>query len=505
MNPASLYHRKGLSLLFILAVYGLVYFPTLWADYVYLDEIHQLWHNQDHSNLHMFLTQGRLLTGLLFDKFFGSLSTIEQLKLLRLFSLGGWVLNTWLWSILFTQWARRLVLKDATLWLGNLFVICSPAVAIYIGWASCMELFLGVGVALLAGHLLFRPLMKGDERTRLPITPAFAALALGIISLFIYQTAYGAFLLPFFLYFVKTRGKLDRRLSIAVGVYFFTYVVYYFLFKYSLQVYGVPASDRTGINLDILSKIGFFFSGPLPQAFSLNWLYSSSNLVSQALYILLFLLWVVSVFRTGKGAPPVRKITYIVGVLFLIALIYLPLMIAKENFSSYRTLFAVSLGVFLLLVEDVFSLIKSDSTRRKAMLALTAAVLITGIYNYQVQFLNPLKKEYAALSNYFRRHYTADKLTVHFIRADRKLFTALYGTKVVKDEFGAPSSSRDWVPEPLIRQFITEMTGSREAAARVTIVQYESREQFMQSGAADSGKSLVIDVNELLHSTEQKR
>lgn len=446
-----------------------------------------------------------LFTGLLFDKFFGYLSTIEQLKLLRLFSLGGWVLTTWLWSILFTQWGRRLALQDATLWLGNLFVICSPAVAIYIGWASCMELFLGVGVALLGGHILFCSLLKEEAHTHLTITSILAALALGIVSLFIYQTAYGAFLIPFFLLFVKTRGKWDRTIIIALGVYFATYAIYYFLFRYSLQVYGVAASDRTGLNLDILSKAGFFFSGPLPQTFSLNWLYSSSNLVSQAFYIILFLLWMVSVFRTGKGAPPVRKIAYIVGVLFLMALIYLPLMIAKENFSSYRTLFAVSLAVFLLVVEDIFSPIKSEVTRRKVMLLLTAAVLITGIYNYQVQFINPLKKEYAALSSYFRRHYTADKLTVHFIRADRKLFTSLYGTKVVKDEFGAPSSSRDWVPEPLIRQFITEMTGSREAASKVTIVQYESREQFMQSGAAANGKSLVIDVNELLHSTEQTR
>lgn len=181
MNPASLYHRKDLSLLFILAVYGLVYFPTLWTDYAYLDEIHQLWYNQDHSNFNMFLTQGRLLTGLLFDKFFGYLSTIEQLKLLRLFSLGGWVLTTWLWSILFTQWGRRLALQDATLWLGNLFVICSPAVAIYIGWASCMELFLGVGVALLGGHILFCSLLKEEAHTHLTITSILAALALGIV------------------------------------------------------------------------------------------------------------------------------------------------------------------------------------------------------------------------------------------------------------------------------------------------------------------------------------
>lgn len=505
MNPASLYHRKGLSLLFIIALYALVYAPTFWADFAYLDEIHQLWHNGDGSNLTMFLTQGRLLTGLLFDKLFRSIDSIEELKFLRLFSLGGWVLTTWLWSMLFTRWVRLLGLSDATLWLGNLFVICSAPVAIYIGWASCMELCLAIAAALLAGHVLFTALLKSGEGLKLSAATILMTLALGITSLFFYQTAYGAFLLPFFLYFVKTRGKWDRTFLIALGFYLATYVLYYPLYQYSLQVYGVSASDRTGISLDLLGKIGFFFSGPLPQAFSLNWLYSSSNILSQVLYIGVFIGWVVCVFRAGKGTPTGSKILYIASVLLLMALIYLPLMIAKENFSSYRTLFAVNLAVFLLVIEDVFALLAKDSTRKRVMLFVTAALLITGIYNYQVQFINPLQKEYAALSSFFRRHYTADKLTLHFIRADRKLFSSLYGTKVVKDEFGAPSASRDWVPDPIIRQFIFEMTGSREAAERVKVLQYENREQYSQFGVADAGKSLVVDVNELLNKEGQKR
>jgi hypothetical protein len=55
-------------------------------NYAYLDEIHQLWHNDDNSNFLMFHTQGRWLTGLLFKKLFSSISTIEQLKYLKVFS-----------------------------------------------------------------------------------------------------------------------------------------------------------------------------------------------------------------------------------------------------------------------------------------------------------------------------------------------------------------------------------------------------------------------------------
>lgn len=504
MKIASLYHRKGYAFLLILALYLLVYFQAFTADYAYLDEIHQLWNNQDGSNFLMFLNQGRWLTGLLFDKFFRSITTIEQLKLLRLFSLGGWVLTTWLWATLFTQWVRQLDLKGETLWLGNLFVVCSASVAICIGFASCMEIFLATAFALLAGHVLFTALIKGKQGRQL-VQPVLLSLILGIVSLFFYQTTYGAFLLPFVFYFVKQKGRFSRPLFIALGTYLATYVLYYFLFKYSLQVYGVAASTRTGISFDVLGKIGFFFSGPLPQAFSLNWLYSSNSIVAQVLNISVFILWVVSVFKGSKEQPTTHKIAYLAGVLVLLALIYLPLMIAKENFSSYRTLFAVNLAVFVLVMEDVLAQVRMETIRKRLVLFLTMALLFTGMYNYNVQFVNPVKKEYTALSSFFRQHYTADKLTIHFIRADRKLFNELYGTRVIKDEFGAPSSSRDWVPEPLIHQLVTEMAGSREAAARVQVIQYENREQYQQAGAVDGGKSFVMDANEILRANEQSR
>lgn len=503
MKLASLFYHKGYALLLILALYLLVYFQAFTTNYAYLDEIHQLWNNKDGSNLLMFLDQGRWLTGLLFDKFFRFISTIEQLKLLRLFSLGGWVFTTWLWTILFTRWVQLLGLKEETLWLGNLFVVCSASVAICIGFASCMEIFLATGFALLAGHLLFTALLTGKQGRQL-VPATLLSISLGIVSLFLYQTAYGAFVLPFFFYFVKLKGRFGRPLLMALGTYLVTYVAYYFLFKYSLQVYGVAASTRTGISLDVLGKIGFFFSGPMPQAFSLNWLYSSSSIVSQVLYIGVFILWVVSVFKENKVKPFSHKTTYLVGILFLLALIYLPLMIAKENFSSYRTLFAVNLAAFVLVMEDVLALIHRQSTRKRLVLFLTTALLITGIYNYNLQFVNPVEKEYAALSTYFRQHYTADKLTIHFIRADRKLFNELYGTRVIKDEFGAPSSSRDWVPGPLIRQLVTEMTGSRGAATRIRVIQYQNQEQYRQAGAAEGGKSLVMDANAILRAHEQK-
>src|SRR6476661_10790135 len=80
-----------------------IYFRIFFTNYAYLDEIHQLWHNDDNSNFLMFHTQGRWLTGLLFQKLFSSISRIEQLKYLRIFSFMGWMLTTFAWGYFFRK------------------------------------------------------------------------------------------------------------------------------------------------------------------------------------------------------------------------------------------------------------------------------------------------------------------------------------------------------------------------------------------------------------------
>ncbi|HEY0066485.1 MAG TPA: hypothetical protein VGB46_03955, partial [Flavisolibacter sp.] len=136
--------KKNAFLLLTPLIFLLLYHQVFVADYAYLDEAYQLWNNRDQTNYHMFLTQGRWLTGLLFRSFFGALSSIEELKYIRIFSFAGWVLTACLWLRFFRRWAAAATLDDRIPALAQVFLICSLPVAIYIGWASCFELFLGV-------------------------------------------------------------------------------------------------------------------------------------------------------------------------------------------------------------------------------------------------------------------------------------------------------------------------------------------------------------------------
>jgi hypothetical protein len=494
---------KSSSALFLAIpfLFLLIYLQVFTAEYAYLDEIHQLWHNNDQSNFVMFHTQGRWITGLLFQKLFGSISTIEQLRSLRLFSLLGWIITTFAWSVMYKKWVAWLSLPNAMWPLGTLYMACSISVCIYIGWASCMEVFLAVIPALLSGHAMFKQLINPQKITRRSVLMGLTSLVLGITSLFIYQNAFGIFLLPFFLYYVRhKRAKPDRVVVVGIIFYLLVYIGYYFLFKYSLKAYDLEAGNRTTFHFDLFKKISFFFSGPFPQGFSMNLLFLARSVFSQVFYVLIFVVWLVTVFRRDRQSGILNISLFVGFTFFLLALIYLPSMIVVENFASYRTLIAFNLAVFLLVTESLLSIFHNEKGRKAFAWLMAFWLVLTAIYTFNFQYVNPLKKEYKVLKSFMQTHYKAGVDKVYFIRADKFLFTPEFHTSVYRDEFGAPSTYRDWVPEPIVKQLIFELTGSRETAEKISVIQFENAELFAQAKLSLNDNSLFIDMNKLFNS-----
>ncbi len=481
-----------IPLLFIL-----VYVQVFFTDYAYLDEIHQLWHNDDNSNFLMFHTQGRWLTGFLFKKLFSSISRIEQLKYLRIFSLTGWILTTFTWGYLFKKWLLALHLEEELWWLSLAYFVCGISVCVYIGWASCMEAFLAIAFGLLSTSTLFINLVGQEKKIHLSGKVILGSLFFGIVSLFIYQPSFGIFLIPFFLRYIdRKRVKPDPVFITGLIFYFSIYVIYYFCFKYSLKGYHIEASTRTEVHFDILKKISFFFSGPFPQGFSLNLLFYAGSIFSQIFYPAVFLLWLLITLKRNRDSSFAQNIFFVAFILFLLALIYLPSMIAAENFPSYRTLFVFNLAVFLMVTESLFSLIRKERAKKIFLVVGLAWVILTGFYAFNFQYINPLKKEYFVLRNFFREKYKPTVTQIYFIRADKFLFSSEFHTNVYRDEFGAPSTYRDWVPEPMIKQMIFELTNDRNLAERTTVVQFENAAIFDQSKRKTDGiKSMLIDMN----------
>lgn len=474
----------------------LLYYPVFYANYSYLDEIHQLWHNNDRTNLTMFVTQGRWLAGLLFQKTFSAIHTIAQLKLVRLFSLIGWVVTTLVWAVVLKNWVRRLQLPESLCWLGVLYVACCIPVVVYIGWASCMEIFLAVLAALVSAHLAFTAWYQSGWSRAAQLTALLLAAVCALVALSIYQSAFGIFLIPFLLLYIQEgRTKPNRMVLYGVAFFLAMHLLYYPLFQFSLGWFQMQASTRTALHPEFLNKLSFFFSGPLPQGFSLNVLFSARSLLSQAFYIAVILIWLIALFRRNKSKPVLHTLLFIIGLLLLLALIYLPGMIASENFASYRTLFAFNLAVFLMVLHTSlygFSLLKKEKVIR---IAGSIFLLLTGLYAYRFQFVAPLVQEYEVLKKFMTAHYHPGITRVQFIRADKFLFQPQFHTQVYRDELGAPSTYRNWVPEPIVKQLVLEQTGSRATADAVQVKQYETEAAFA-AAPADS-TALVINMNRL--------
>jgi hypothetical protein len=484
---------------FVPFLFLVIYVQVFFADYAYLDDIHMLWHNNDNSNFVMFHSQGRMFSGFLYQKIFSSISSIAQLKWIRIFSLIGWILVTLVWMRLYKNWCLALNFSQELWWLGSLFMVCSLSVCICVGWASCMQVIPATFFALISCNIVFKKLIVQKDTFRLSNVVIGSCLICGVASLFFYQSAFGIFLLPFFLYYFKNKkAKPDRLMIIGVSFYLVTYIIYYFLFNYYLRDYHIEASNRTEIHFNILKKISFFFSGPLPQGFSLNLLFSASSVFSQIFYPLVIIVWLIITFKRNGSNTILENVLFIGGLMVLLALIYLPSMIAAESFPPYRTLLAFNLTVFLMVIDGLFYLLKIKKQKKVLAAIVSLWLIATGAYAFNFQYIGPLKKEYVALKDFFQTHYNPAIKKVYFIRADKFLFTSLYHTRIYRDEFGAPSTYRDWVPEPIIKQMVFEITDDRKKAEEISVMQFEDNNSFAKAKLIFTNSDLIVNMNKIL-------
>lgn len=463
------------------------------ARYAYLDEAHQLWFHADGSNYRMFQEQGRALTGWLINNLFGAIDSIDQLKYLRIISFTGWGVTLLVFSGLLTKWVSTVKMDHRIVPVISILACCSCSVAIYIGWASCVEVFLAVLCGLISGHLLFTALQKQSGRVSIPSWVLLVSTILGLASLFLYQTAFSAFLFPFFIHYLGTRyEKKQRVVIIGVVLYIVINILYFLLFKYSLKQAGIVASERTTISLNLPAKLGFFFSTPLAQGFSFNFLYNVRGLFSQLFYYTMLACWVLSVVLNKKVS--VQKRLFHLGCTFcFLALFYLPILVAKENFASYRTMFNLNLAGSVLLINTFLDWLKNEQ-RKDLLVYLTCSVFVTfGYLNFNRQFISPLKAEYKVIRTFMEGVYSPAIYTVYFIRPPENLFTQLYGVIPYRDEFGIPSTFRDWTPAPLVKQVIAEISGSRAQAEKVRIIQFTSREEYDQQQINPQPGTLLIE------------
>jgi hypothetical protein len=504
MGPASLAHYSMLSkhiclkgILFLVVL--LIFYPVCFTDYVYTDEITQLWHYRPGSGFLMYGVQGRWIPELVLSRLYAAINTVHEITYIRIIALLAWFICIPVW---YDVIKRIIAGNPGFLYLPFftcLYLITSLPFAVSIQWATCMELSLGNTAGLLSGAVLYFKIRDNEKLLAVPVAAALVAAGWGQLSLFTYQSCFGCFLIPFLLHYISAYA-INRELVVAKGLAFYLlmYAVYFVLFKLTLKLNHINNDPRADIHINLFNKLLFFLWQPLKRAFWFNVVVSNDNLSGVVAYIAVFLGWVLLAFvRFGK-AKWIKALKYIIVVQGILLMAYLPSLVVKENYSSNRTLQAIDVCVFVVCAEMVLHFVKKTQLRQVAGLVMAITLTVLGWYNFNKQFLQPVHEEYVAVSSFIKQHYNQNIKTVYFIQPAEDAFRRKYHIQSSMDEFGMPLTFPAWVPEDLTRQMVYEKTGNRQVAAELTIKFWPNMHSFAASNVATTGNTLLVNVPVLI-------
>jgi hypothetical protein len=490
----------GLPVLVLL----IIFYPLFQVNYVYLDDCHLLWNNEKKESFNIWFIHGRLLSGLTIGKSFASINTIDAVKLHRILSVIGWALAICVYVKAAAQWTRLNLIDTRVVLVSAVYLASSLFVAITNGWGgTCFVFSLAFTAGLLSGHLLYTQLKKHNRFLAIPIPIQLLVLLLGVVSLFIYQIGIGMFLIPFFLHFNSRKFKKPDHILITGVISMLVIVaVYYLIYKLQLKIEGIEEPGRAGLELNVFKKISFFFGVPTAQAFSFNFLFNLHSIISQAFYIIAIAVWVVHAFIIQRDKPVTGKIIYIAVVFALLMLIYLPVMVTVENYSSYRSMMALNMAVALMLINMFIEWIKNSSWKNGFAIAAMLVFAGVGFYNFRYNFLKPILKEYQVVRTYVEKQYRPGIDKIYFLRPPENLYADQYHIHYYRDEFGVPLTFKDWVPVPLVKQIIYEITHNKEIAKKTEVVMFadDDAASFNKQVALKEGNSISIDMPAIFNS-----
>ena len=500
----------ALSLYFLFIGY-----EALTSEYLFTDEAFMFWHQPDnHLVFNIWVSIGRIFSGWVKDWMFSASKTIADIKFIRFCT----VLQCFLATLSLSYVLRRLqksglAFSDGLVYCTVAFFAASLSSLVLIGWAVCTDFFIPIILSLFAGLFLYESVIKAGslpqgggslpERGRPPIAIAGVSLAilLGVCSLFIYQPMYPFILLPFYgVFLLRKDGRMTRGMLVALVIFFVALGIYFLLFQWSLKATGVSSAHRTSLGFDPLDRLSFFFSFPLNQAFNVNAFFFPRSVLSQAIAPVLLLTWVLYTFFSRRGQA-VRNLRYLAGMIVWWMLGYLPQLIAQESFGPYRTMIVFNIMVFLLMGDVVFTLVKEERTRKILTAAVVVLLLVRGGYVYKNYIADPLSYEYKIVRGNIRDHYTTGTREVVFILAPEDGFQSSFGIEPQKDELGMPSTYKDWAPEGLVKQIVTEMTGSKGEGEALKVDVLPNLAAVRDPSLLKDPRVLVIDMPALLRQT----
>jgi hypothetical protein len=461
-RAAAVGDRSRIVLVTLLLIMTIVYAPVFLTAYATPDDYvtGSVVSQGGTSELKIRLAGGRPLDAVFQQITFSLVTNIDNLRYLRALGVLGIVLLAWYFSrvLVATGWGFF-----ESLFL-SVIVFTTPAFQVYASWAvAAFYPFaaLTAGIALQKIDRLFSTRLP-ENRWR-TVAGLLGATALMVASLSVYQPAAmlfwafaavtlfrpGLTFRPVFLRFVWQTGVCAAAL--AGG-----YVIY--RFGQTLFGTGLLHPLRSQLVADVPKKMVWFVEEPLVNA--LNWVLLFPRIwvaIPVAIIVILGLL----LYFEGTD---VERLGQLAIALMILPLSYLPNLIVAENWSSYRTLSALSA---VIVVYMFFALAGYVKLRRRfgavppaagllAAPALLACIIAS--YNVQTYFASPLYRERMWIHEQLR---SADLTLTPGIYVLPSEWYHSIAPDVRYDEFGFPFSARNYSLKAAVSQSVNELRFSK--------------------------------------------
>lgn len=480
LNNASI-RKQSWIFAFLSLLITLIFNYSIFSEYIFLDATEYIWTANRISSFHdEFIQGGRPLLGMYCEFIYGTMNlTISDLKWIRLFSI--------ICSIIFSMQVFYFLRKNKMYFYESaifaFLILTLPSFSVYFSWSATSEIPFLLNINFFAGVLLLKNLKRKKGSLLYYIIP----LTLIILSLCMYQSTMTAFLIPIVAYFILTQDLNYKKVGIILLFMFIAFVLYFFIFKYSLFLNKIQPSDRTQLNLLELPKnLIIFYLREIRVLVQ-----GSGLLVTPILFFVIgttgFLGFLYKLYKRNGN----NKASYffISCVLLVLPLSYLPNLLSTQNYFCARAI--APTAILVLLYQFLFFRDISIKKKifKKISLAIVVSLFILSSINLNYFITRIQIKEYSALKTAFLEIPYSNKKIILIQPGDDFLQKHNFYKNKFADEFGNITSSRAWAPSNLFKQVLKEYD---EELKFKNILVIKQNEKF------ESKNTTVINMVEVL-------
>lgn len=451
--------RERICFLVLLLTPFVVYWSAVTEDYGFRDDYSHLAATQeatgrvvDHASSH-----GRPLYGALLETSFSAITHVEQLMYLRIAA----VALVSLFAILLWRELDNAGWQTIDAAAVALIVSLLPSVQVVVAWASAWPFVVSLILALAGFLAVESELEKGGMRRSIGLV---GGAGIYLLATLIYQSNTLFAIVPIAaIWFVKPKREPKenlRWLAIHLGILLGALLASYLFMK---MLYGMglfKESARLAIETNPVTKLGWFLWQPVLNALALFPLRDDHGLgwwafwpAVAAVVAIIYFGAQANIAKEGAAA----KHRWIVCAAIFPFLAHGVSLLAAERATGYRTIFALSGLVVVLLVAAWRSLLVAEKIKPFVYYAGLAFAVLPGALLALVHpvdlIARPQNREWSLVQLAVLRTDFKTPKQVHLVtpaEGDRST------DRVFSDEFGSFSSSRAEVARAMFKAALSE-------------------------------------------------